>query len=364
MLAPVEVTIQEKNDDSKSCAQSFLQTPFWARFKNMHGWNYAYYTVTAPIDDVVYKMECSVLYRCFARIFTICYIPLGLELPLNCHISYDSEKYLALLRSFCSELSKVCPKNTLYIRFDPPVSFSSIEKTAQFKSCINVYYPLRSSAVSIQPPDTVILDLFLSEEALLEQMKSKWRYNIRLAEKKGVTIIKGTKADIEVFYSLYKQTARRDGIAIHTKNYYESLFSLAENQDDIIVSLYMAVHEGDILASIITLFTKTRAVYVYGASSNEKRNLMSTYLLQWKAILDAKSCGCLSYDFYGIPPADDEDHPMHGLYRFKTGFGGNIIHRIGSIDYPVSPLYTLYSIAEKARNFWYKKVKKFTVLRT
>ena len=85
---------------------------------------------------------------------------------------------------------------------------------------------------------------------------------------------------------------------------------------------------------------------------------MPAYLLQWRAICDAKKAGSSYYDFYGMPPTEDENHPMHGLYRFKTGFGGQIVHRPGSIDVPLSKLYTFYTLAEKLRSFWYKKIKK------
>jgi lipid II:glycine glycyltransferase (peptidoglycan interpeptide bridge formation enzyme) len=98
------------------------------------------------------------------------------------------------------------------------------------------------------------------------------------------------------------------------------------------------------------LFRGKEATYLYGASSNIKRNLMAPYALQWKAIQDAQSSGCIVYDLFGIPPNEDPDHPMAGLYRFKTGFGGSIIHRPGSWDYPCKPLlYTLFKRAEHLR---------------
>ena len=196
-------------------------------------------------------------------------------------------------------------------------------------------------------------------------MKSKWRYNIRLAEKKDVKIKKSCAEDadfeksIDTFYDLYRITSERDGIALHSKSYYLDLFKYAQQMPAAPkISLYTAEHEGMPLAAIITLFTEKQAVYLYGASSNEKRNLMPAYLLQWTALCDAKKHGCVSYDFYGIPPTDDESHPMHGLYRFKTGFGGSIVHRIGSIDVPLSLLYMPYTFAEKLRLIWFKKLKK------
>ncbi len=86
---------------------------------------------------------------------------------------------------------------------------------------------------------------------------------------------------------------------------------------------------------------------------------MPAYILQWTAVCDAKQAGCAYYDLYGIPPSDDESHPMHGLYRFKTGFGGRVIHRVGSVDMPLRPfLYRVYTVLENGRAFWFKRVRK------
>jgi lipid II:glycine glycyltransferase (peptidoglycan interpeptide bridge formation enzyme) len=162
------------------------------------------------------------------------------------------------------------------------------------------------------------------------------------------------------------ETAARDGIAIHSRSYYADLIREADNRvrtpydGEVSVRVYLAEFEGSPLAAIITLFAGREAVYLYGASSNEHRNLMPAYALQWRAIRDAREAGCERYDFYGIPPTDDPHHPMHGLYRFKTGFGGTIAHRVGSYDIPLKPLaYALFTLAERARAFWFKRVMKW-----
>jgi len=164
------------------------------------------------------------------------------------------------------------------------------------------------------------------------------------------------------FYRLYAQTATRDRIALHPEAYYRRLFELAESSTEKRVPdlrLWLAWHEGELLAAIVTLFWQGQAVYLYGASSNEKRNLMPAYALQWAAIRAAKSEACKEYDFFGIPPSADPEHPMAGLYRFKTGFGGTIIHRPGSWDYPLKLfLYRAFRLAEAARSWWFKDFKK------
>ena len=339
------------------CKEHYLQTDFWADFKSMHGWKKMLFRVT-------YGSECfylSILVRRFAKIFHLAYVPMG---PWNSCME-DDEKLLEIINLISKELKKHLPKNTICIRFDPPIEFNSPEERDLFVKknlCGNKKFkPMKKNAVDIQPPDTTILDLTKTEEELLLGMKNKWRYNIHLAEKKGVEVIRSTSQNIDTFYSLYLETSKRDGIAIHSKQYYKDLLELSENSTlntTPLVRLYIARHENDNLAAIITLFTPYQATYVYGASSNVKRNLMPAYLLQWTAIKDAKDFGSKTYDFYGMPPTDDENHPMHGLYRFKTGFGGQNKHRIGSVDVAVSSIYPLYKTAEKIRSFWYKKIKK------
>jgi lipid II:glycine glycyltransferase (peptidoglycan interpeptide bridge formation enzyme) len=183
-------------------------------------------------------------------------------------------------------------------------------------------------------------------------MKPKWRYNIGLAEKKGVVTERRDERGLEVFYALYGETAKRDGIAIHGPEYYRTLFACSREQPGQELRLYLAFHEGAPVAGSIVLFRGAAAVYLYGASSNQKRNLMAPYALQWRAIQDARAAGCGEYDLYGIPPREDPAHPMAGLYRFKTGFGGRIIHRSGSWDYPYRRVRkTLFTLAEGLRKF-------------
>ncbi|MCL2245111.1 MAG: peptidoglycan bridge formation glycyltransferase FemA/FemB family protein, partial [Treponema sp.] len=173
-----------------------------------------------------------------------------------------------------------------------------------------------------------------------------------LAGKKSVNVNTSDVRDIEVFYNLLKETAQRDGIAVHGINYYKTLFEICGRRkaDDLQLRLYTASHEGETLAAIVVLFRGKEAVYLYGASSNNKRNLMAPYALQWKAMTDAKESGCRYYDLFGIPPNDDPNHPMAGLYRFKTGFGGRIIHRPGSLDYAYNGfIYNLFNFAETFR---------------
>lgn len=354
---------------------SFLQTPFWAFFKAAHGWKPYFFVLSTDQAEISAgrAVLLTVLVRRFFRLASIAYVPLGPDLPCD-----DPVIQGRLLGELGTLLAPFLPSNTLCIRFDPPWGTRVPNRHAADDSACaqdapalppEPAAPARRAPANIQPPDTVVLDLSLSEDELLAGMKPKWRYNIRLGEKKGVQIrylegAAGAQEGVDTFYSLYQTTASRDGIAVHSRGYYADLVARAANRgpggQDVSVRVYIAEHEGTPLASIITLFCGTEAVYLYGASSNEKRNLMPAYSLQWQAIRDAKAAGCARYDFYGIPPEDDPSHPMYGLYRFKTGFGGSIVHRVGSLDIPLrSGLYGLYRIAESARAFWFKRVVKF-----
>lgn len=363
-------------NERPSCFQPshFLQTDFWASFKEAHGWKplrvlgkYSpadYLPGWTGVATAVFS--CSVLIRSFslpvAGKVSLAYIPMGLELPETPEIIQKADAYGKLLSDFSYNLGGFLDKKTLCIRFDVPVDLPSLEEREKYRRELGCAF----APDNIQPPDTVLVDLTASPEEILGRMKGKWRYNIRLAEKKGVEVRRGGLEEIDVFYDLYRMTSARDGIAIHHKEYYRDLLRWGQNwgagaegsDEKVRVDLYIASCQGEPLAAIITMFAGTEAVYLYGASSNSRRNLMPAYLLQWRAMEDAKAAGCQVYDMYGIPPTDDEGHPMHGLYRFKTGFGGTIVHRPGSVDIPLGQLYRLYAVAERLRNFWYKRVRK------
>jgi lipid II:glycine glycyltransferase (peptidoglycan interpeptide bridge formation enzyme) len=163
---------------------------------------------------------------------------------------------------------------------------------------------------------------------------------------------------------LYRVTARRDRITLHSFDYYRRQFESAAcpgaiGPGAVELKLLLARHEGDLLAGIIVALHGEAATYLYGASSDLKRNLMPAYGLQWEAIRLARRRGCRTYDLFGIPPSSDPGHPMHGLYRFKTGFGGREVHRPGCWDVPYRPLaYAAYAVAERSRAWYYRRLRK------
>jgi len=298
-------------------------------------------------DDVNEKLPLLVLSRRIASGFFLAYIPWGPEFPS----SFPSAQRQKAAAQLADKLKPFLSRNTAFVRFEPPWFFmdgaeQDIETEKLFLSA-----GFRRAAAAVQPPDTVIINLNYSPEEILSRMKPKWRYNISLAEKKGVSVNTCGADDMDIFYSLLMETAKRDGIAVHGIGYYRTLFELcAQDKESVSLRLYTASHENDTLAAIVVLFRGKDATYLYGASSNNKRSLMAPYALQWKAMKDAKEMGCANYDLFGIPPDEDPNHPMAGLYRFKTGFGGQIIHRAGTWDYPYKPvIYSIFSLAEKIR---------------
>ena len=204
------------------------------------------------------------------------------------------------------------------------------------------------SAEQVQFRNSVIFDLRRDEEDLLMEMKSKTRYNIRLSERKGVVVRFGDADDLDLLYQLYEETARRDDFVIRPLSYYRQAwgdFMRAGLAQPII-----AEYKGTPLAHVIIFGLGKRAWYFYGASSDEERNRMPTYALQWAAMRWAKTQGMTVYDMWGAPDDfEDENDPLAGVYRFKAGFGGTVVRRVGAWDYPANKtLYGLYTRAKPA----------------
>ncbi|MCO6449164.1 MAG: peptidoglycan bridge formation glycyltransferase FemA/FemB family protein [Caldilineales bacterium] len=198
------------------------------------------------------------------------------------------------------------------------------------------------SAEQVQFRNTVLSDLAANEEVILAGMKQKTRYNIRLAERKGVRV--QPSDNFAAFYSLYAETSARDGFLIRPASYYRAV--MERMQGNSAGQLFLADVDGDVIAGIFLMRFGPTAWYFYGASADRHRNLMPTYLLQWEAMRWAKGQGCTIYDWWGAPDELVEDDPMWGVYRFKEGFGGRFTRWIGAWDYAPRPaLYRTYTQA-------------------
>ncbi|HET6485767.1 MAG TPA: peptidoglycan bridge formation glycyltransferase FemA/FemB family protein, partial [Spirochaetia bacterium] len=241
-----------------------LQTGFWGSFKQAHGWKASAFSVRPEAGT---PFDLLVLSRRIARAASLAYIPFGPRAdPGDARGTFLSE----LAAAIRPEL----PADTLLVRFDLPWAKEGGAPSEGSRRPM-----VRHASMDVQPPNTVIVDLSPEPDAILAAMKPKTRYNIRLAEKKGVKVREALPGELDAWYELYRETGRRDRIAIHSASYYRELLQAPYPGDRPSIVLLVATHEGDLLAGNIVSFWKESATYLYGASSGKKRNLMPTYAL-------------------------------------------------------------------------------------
>jgi peptidoglycan pentaglycine glycine transferase (the first glycine) len=260
-------------------------------------------------------------------------IPLGMSYffcprgpVFNLELKIKNEELINFLYSEIKKISK--KEKVIFLRFEP-------QEMLPAKS-----YQLRAKkTIDIEPSQTSILNLTKTEDELLKVMHQKTRYNIRLAEKKGVEIQEARKDDFEKFWKIMEETKDRDGFRLHGKEHYQKMLEIDFNR------LFLAKYDGKLIAGIIAAFFGDTVTYVHGASSNEHRETMAPYLLQWQAIKKAKADGYKFYDFYGT---DETKWP--GVTRFKKGFGGSEVVYPGTFDLVFEGVwYDVYRIGRKIR---------------
>ncbi|MDD5291475.1 MAG: peptidoglycan bridge formation glycyltransferase FemA/FemB family protein [Patescibacteria group bacterium] len=238
----------------------------------------------------------------------------------------NSKQVAELLFYEIRELAR--KEGAMFLRFEPDKELNlgnwQIEKT-----------------LDVQPSKTLVLDLAKSENELLEKMHPKTRYNIRLAEKKGIKIIEAGLEDFDKFWELMNQTSDRDDFRSHGIDYYKEMLKLGKD----FIKLFFADYCGKHIATAIVSFFGDTATYMHGASSDKDRNVMAPYLLQWEIIKLAKKEGNKYYDFFGI---DEKKWP--GVTRFKNGFSGREINYPGTFDLIFdSGWYSVYKMVRKVR---------------
>ena len=219
-------------------------------------------------------------------------------------------------------------EGVMFLRFDPTFQIT------------NYKLPI-SETIDIQPSKTLILDLLKTESELLKDMHPKTRYNIKLAEKKGVKVVEADASRIGEFWQLMGETSSRDSFRTHGINYYKEMVKL----DGDFIKLFFAEYKGKAISSIIASSFGDTAAYMHGASSNEDRNVMAPYAMQWHCMKFFKEKGFKYYDLYGI---DEKKWP--GVTRFKKGFGGKEIEYFGTYDLPFDKgWYNIYKMVRKMR---------------
>jgi len=240
-------------------------------------------------------------------------------------------------------------ENCVFVRVEPYSLPSGIIDELKFRK-VGEYSPLSKQ---FSPMDTQILDISKRDDDLLLEMKPKWRYNIKLSYRKGVTVRTSNKlADIKRFHELSVGMHDRGYTPFGLEHYERLLYALTKDKN---IKLYIAEYQKQTLSMILVTHYGEVATYLHGASSNEFREFMPNHLVQWEAMLDAKRAGCTVYDFWGVAPDDSESHPWSGITRFKKGFGGETIHFVGAFDFAFSPLW--YNMLH-VYNFLRKKLRK------
>ncbi|HPQ53890.1 MAG TPA: peptidoglycan bridge formation glycyltransferase FemA/FemB family protein [Spirochaetota bacterium] len=329
--------------------EELFQSGFWGYFKS--------YMEKDALAFVVTYQDCTfplvVITRRLGSGYHYLYAPRAPQINL------PEEEQGTFLEMLAHALIPHAPENTVFIRFDTvwnsPYRYGEEYSEHQWEGpprsdiCeIRMNYftrnkNLRKPATDLLPPSTVILDVTREEDEIFMKMRQNTRNCIRRAYRKGVTVQNAPVEYLPAWYELYNDTARRKGFTSQGYDYFHTLFSAADSfwaiaEDSDIVpkfNLLLATEGKDILAGIVLGLYGNKAYYLYAGSSTVKRDFMPNYRLQWEAIKIAKHEGCREYDLFGIPPNNNPNHVQHGLYTFKTGFGGKKIHQRGCWDYPL-----------------------------
>lgn len=314
---------------------NFAQSPEWAKVKD----NWKNEIVLAENEKGEIIGSISVLIRKMPIFGNLMYSSRGPVCDVN-----DIE----VMRQLTEGIKELAKKyNAIVYKMEPDVESSN----EQFRDIVTkLGYKIKDDAKNfreeIQPRYVFRLDIKgKNEEEIMNGFHQKTRYNIRLAIKKGVVIREGTRDDLKDFHRIMVETGARDGFIIRSLSYFEKMYdNLAPNH----MKLLMAYYEDKPISGVIPIMYGNKTWYLYGASSNEYRNLMPNYLLQWEMIKMSIARKDDVYDFRGVSGVVDESHPQYGLYRFKKGFGATFTEFIGELYIPFKPFtYKMYKISEK-----------------
>lgn len=323
----------------------FMQSCLWAKVKNSWQWE----GIIARGDKGEIKGTLSVLIRKVPFLpVTILYAPRG---PV-CDLA-DQKTFHELMEG-ARALAKKHRAFVLKMDPDVPASDAAFLEMAKAEG-----FALRGDGKNfdaIQP--RFVFRLYLQgrgEEEIMASFHSKTRYNIRVAQKNGVEVLRGTKKDVARFHEIMTETGLRDSFVIRSKGYFENMMdALGEH-----IRLYMAYYEKEAVAGTLCIHYGDKVWYLYGASSNASRNVMPNYLLQWEMIRWAVEKNCRVYDFRGVSGDLREDNPLYGLYRFKKGFNGEFTEFVGEMNLEFSP-FVNFAVTSGERIF--RRLRKYYFL--
>lgn len=205
----------------------------------------------------------------------------------------------------------------------------------------------------IQPRATILLDLKPDLDDILMSFEEKTRYNVRLAQRKGIVVKEDpSERGINTFYQMYQTTAQRDNFLVHPLKYYQAVRETIFEKG--LGTNFIAYYKDQPIAGVIVFCFGSKVWYMYGASTSEHRNKMPNHLLHWQIMQWAKEKGFKTYDLWGIPANPVPSHPLFGVYRFKKGFGGRAVKFMGAYDFPHSPLF--YNLFEHGLQ-WFQNLR-------
>lgn len=310
-----------------------FQTEEWAEVKRGMGWRS--HSLDVRRDGAV-RAALRILEKDFPKLgYRFFYAPRGPILETGW-----AEEDLDELFQRAEVLAR--ERRAVLLKIDPDVPAPEELLTGALRQNGFRLAPAVGSLSGVQPRCVFRLDLRPSEEELLAGMDQKARYNIRLAEKKGVTVRPvSDRKDVETFFRLLQETAVRDKFLIRPLRYLLDIQEQFEPRGD--AQFFLAEREGAAIAGALALKSGPLCLYAYGASANTGRQYMPNHLVQWTMVRWAKAHGCLVYDFRGVPSNPLPDDPLFGLFRFKKGFGGVFTEFIGEYDRVYVPwLYWLW----------------------
>ena len=349
--------VSSKHIDDIGTTSILQQTAFWSEVKKRQGlYSRAFdisveasvldndgQTAGTVTDDIL------VLLQDIGEEFTIGYVPYGPTLqPSEENRGPFLEELSESLRPHLCEKCTMLRYDLLWrspwsedsVRYDSKETWKGPPDRNFQELRMNIgtgNWNLRKPNTNNLPSDTVIIDLTREPQTLMEAMKPKTRYNIRLSERKGVRVRSTGPEELGTWYGLYKETCARNRIHLHDIKYFQNVLEADMKNISPFVEVELLIAELDDvpLAAMFLVHSGPRSTYLYGASSSMLRNHMATYAIQWEAITRSKERGSREYDLFGISPTSNPSHPLYGLYRFKSGFGGKIVHRMGCWDYPM-----------------------------
>lgn len=316
--------------------QQLLQSFEWEQFQNKVG------------NDTFRFGDKHVLGLCIEQEIPLvgkyAYCPRGPRIERSSEETFQKEELYNLLK-------EVHGRGCFWLRIEP----HSQEALQEIQERLPLEAILVPAPKNIQPQEILVMDISRSEEELLSSMKTKTRYNIRLAQKKGVQVLVTREEKYQkIFFKLIQATAKRAKIKTHSFEYYRKMFTVFDEKK---LQLYVALRESAVLAINMIMIQKDCAIYLHGGSSDEQRNCMAPFLLHWQTIQDVKKRGCMWYDFGGISRLKEGKDAQEkkggnwkGITRFKTSF----CPKTEGIEFPG----TYDIILNSRRYFFYTLLRK------